>query len=306
MLPIPTTTTGLGYEEVDESTVYADWVECSALFQDESISKADVKECFSEINSFDSETGSSEIDDIWSELERRKRLLGSQYPLKIERNRIKLSATSWKDYPAYSYCTLLSYSKSNKEWMHNYCNDYQKQGDLFEHVSKAALMYILKDWDTILTGWSRSNPTNIKNKIKDIANTFGTTIGQISPDSDDKDGGVDILCYRKFSDARGNYPAFFIQCATGANWTDKRMTDALKLWRHWIYFYSPSLLSRGLAVPFAFGDETFRQTQVKGDCLVLDRIRLLAQDVQESEWIPGNILKEISSWIEKKIKTFED
>jgi hypothetical protein len=306
MLPIPTTTTGLGYEEVDETSVYADWIECSTLFYGEEISKSDVKECFSEINSFNSETGLSEIDNIWCELGRRKRLLGARYPIKIDGNRIKLSIKSWKDFVAYSFCSLLSYSKSNKEWMHKYCNDYQKQGELFECISKAALMYFLNDWDTILTGWSKSNPTNIKNKIKDIADALGTTIGQISPDSDDKDGGVDILCYRKFSDARGNYPVFLIQCATGANWADKRMLDALHLWRHWIYFYSPDLISRGFAVPFAFGDETFLQTQIRGNCLVLDRIRLLAQEIPESEWLPSSLLKELSSWVEQKIKTFED
>jgi hypothetical protein len=115
MLPIPTATNGLGYEEVDESTVYADWVECSVLFLDEEISKADVKDCFSEINSFDRETALFTVDDIWLELERRKRLLGSGYPININRNRIKSSTKSWKNYAAYSFCSLISYSKSNKE-----------------------------------------------------------------------------------------------------------------------------------------------------------------------------------------------
>jgi hypothetical protein len=306
MLPIPTTTNGLGYEEVDEAAVYADWVECSKLFHDDEISKADVKDCFSEINSFGSEISSFTVDDIWSELKRRKRLLGSSYPIEIVGNRIELSTTGWKDYAAYSFCSLLSYSKSNKEWMNTYCNDYQRQGELFEFISEAALLYLFKNWDINLTGWSRRNSTNIKNKIKDIANALGITIGHLSPKPDDKDGGVDILCYRRFSDVRGNYPAFFIQCATGSNWTKKRTENVLNLWFNWFNFNSHSLVSRGFAVPFAFGSETFRQTQIRGDCLVLDRIRLLAQKVPEAEWLPGNILEEISSWIKQKIETFGD
>jgi hypothetical protein len=38
----------------------------------------------------------------------------------------------------------------------------------------------------------------------------------------------------------------------------------------------------------------------------LDRIRLLAQRVPETKWLPRNILEEISSWVEEKIKTFEE
>jgi hypothetical protein len=306
MLPIPTTTNGLGYEEVDEATIYADWVECSRLFHDEKISKADVKDCFSEINSFDSETTPSTVDDIWSELERRKRLLGSSYPIKIIGNRIELSTMSWKNYAAYSFCSLLSYSKSNKEWMNKFCNDYQRQGELFEYISEAALKHLFTNWNTDLIGWSGNNPTNIKKNIKSIAEKLGVTVGHLSPKPDDKDGGVDILCYRQFPDERGNYPVFFIQCATGTNWTDKRMIDALNLWYNWITFYSRSLISRGFAVPFAFGDATFRQTQISGNCLVLDRIRLLAQKVPEAEWLSSKIIKEISSWVEQKIETFGD
>ena len=306
MLPIPTTTTGLGYEEADETTIYADWVECSTLFRNEEISKADVKECFSEINSFDSETTPSTIDDIWSELERRKRLLGLRYPVEINRNRTRLSTKSWKDYPAYSFCTLLSYSKSNNEWMIKCCNDYPKQGELFEYISEAALKYLFFNWDTIHVGWSKNNSKNIKNKIINIADALGTTIGQSFPRPVEKDGGIDILCYRKFPDIRGNYPVFFIQCASGTNWTNKRMENVLNLWCNWIHFISPGLLSRGFAVPFAFGDETFRKTQERGNCLVLDRIRLLTQEVPESKWLPNNIHKEITSWVEKKIKTFKD
>jgi hypothetical protein len=190
--------------------------------------------------------------------------------------------------------------------MNKFCKDYQKQGELFEYISEAALKHLFINWNINLIGWSESNPTNIKKNIKSIAEKLGVTVGQSSPDSNDKDGGVDILCYRQFPDERGNYPAFFIQCATGSNWTDKRMINALNLWSNWIAFYSHSLISRGFAVPFAFGNETFRQTQIRGDCLVLDRIRLLAQKVPESKWLPSNILEEILSWVEHKIKTFED
>jgi len=303
MYPIPTTTSGLGYEDIEETIVYADWVECSALFQSEIISKADVQDCFSEIDSFDNEITPLKVADIWSEMERRRLILKSSYPLIIKENRIM--PRSWKDHTAYSFCLLISYSKSCREWMNNYCRDFQMQGELFEHISEAALNYLFKNWKVGITGWSKNNPVSIKKIIMDIATELGESIGKESPRPVDKDGGIDILCYRKFSDLRGNYPVFFIQCATGSNWTNKRMENTLNLWNNWIQFKAKNLITRGFAVPFAFDDETFRQTQMRGDCLVLDRLRLLAHEVPESEWMPKNTNDKITSWIEKKYKTIE-
>jgi len=300
MLPIPTTTTDLGYEKDGLTTVYADWVECSALFNEDSISKADVQECFSEIYSFDSDKTPSTIADIWSEIERRKRIMGQCCPVSINGNRI--TAENWHDYAAYSFCLLLSYSKSNHGWEQKFCNDYQTQGVLFERISTAALIYIFKNWEVNQTGWSKENPVGIKQKIQQIIKDLGEEEGPDAPRPTDKDGGVDILCYRQFPDNRGNYPVFFVQCATGRNWTDKRREDALSLWQRWIDFKAPNLLSRGFAVPFAFSDETFRRTQICGNCLILDRIRLFSHDT-ESKWLTNELLADIKLWITQKCKT---
>ena len=300
MLPIPTTTTELGYVEDSTTTVYADWVECSALFHEGSISKADVQDCFSEINSYKRDDTSSTVADIWSEIERRKRILGQCCPVSIMGNRI--TAERWRDYAAYSFCLLLSYSKSNREWEQKFCKDYQLQGALFERISAAALICILKNWEVRQTGWSGATPVSIKNKIQQIAKELGEEKGPDDPRPVDKDGGVDILCYRQFPDKRGNYPVIFVQCATGRNWTKKRGVNTLNLWRSWIKFSTINLLSRGFAVPFAFGDETFRQTQKHGDCLVLDRIRLLSHDV-ESIWLSNELSTEVKSWVVQKCKT---
>lgn len=220
MLPIPTTTTGLGYEEDGTTTVYSDWVECSALFHEGSISKADVQDCFSEINSFDSESTPSTVADIWSEIERRKRILGRCCPVSIKGNRI--TAEDWRNYAAYSFCLLLSYSKSNREWKQKFCKDYQTQGALFERISAAALICILKNWEVSQTGWSKTTPVGIKRKIQQITKDLGEKKGPDDPRPVDKDGGVDILCYRQFPDKRGNYPVFFVQSTTGRNWKNKR------------------------------------------------------------------------------------
>jgi len=299
MLPIPTTTTELGYADDNETTVYTDWVECSALFHNDPISKADVKECFSEIYPFDAEKKPLIVEDIWAEIERRKKLLGRCYPISIKKNRITTS--EWREYAAYSFCALLSYSKSNREWERNSCNDYLVQGELFEQLSAAVLACIFKNWVVMPIGWSKDSSANIKTRIQSIAMELGEQPTTINPRPVDKDGGVDIMCYKKFTDKRGNSPVFFIQCATGRNWTKKRMENALNLWRNWIHFKSPDLLSRGLSVPFAFGNSTFQETQIRGNSLVLDRIRLFSHNMDESEWLPKDTFTDIHSWIQQKL-----
>jgi len=175
------------------------------------------------------------------------------------------------------------------------------QGALFERISADALICIFKNWRVIPTGWSETNSVGIKKSIQRIIKELGEEKGD-DPHASDKDGGVDILCYRKFPDKRGNYPVFFVQCATGRNWTKKRGVNTLNLWRSWIKFSTINLLSRGFAVPFAFDDETFQQTQKHGDCLVLDRIRLLSHE-DESKWLSNELMAEIKSWLTQKCKT---
>jgi hypothetical protein len=289
---------------MDETSVYADWVECSALFHDDAISKADVKDCFSEIDSFEKENTPSKVADIWSELRRRKRLVGLCYPVSIDEN--KITAAGWRDNVAYSFCLLLSYAKSNREWERKSCNDYLAHGELFEHVSVAALMYILANWKVKRIGWSIETPDAIRHHIQSIVTELGEQTGSATPRPVDKDGGVDILCYRQFPDRRGNYPVCFVQCATGRNWTRKRGEDALRLWRNWIHFKAPNLLSRGFAVPFVLGDETFRETQIRGDSLILDRIRLFSHDTPESKWLSKDLRTRIESWVAGKLGTFSE
>jgi len=299
MLPIPTSIVP-GYETGEDTTRYADWVEASVLFTGERVSKADVRDYFYEENTFQRGNADETVDNIWSELTGRARMLAKAYPLGVRAQRVE-SRINWDKCPAYALNLFLSYSRSNAEWEHDQCSDYQIQGELFEQVAAAALKAMLAVWDVIPVGWSANHPERLKTQIQDICDRLGERPGQETPREVDKDGGVDVMCYRAFPDRRGDYPVFFIQCATGRNWTDKRMVNTLNLWTNWIHFRAPHLLSRGFAIPFSLKDDAFFLTQMCVDGLVLDRTRLFSMPSSESKWLPDDIRQRILQWLGDKL-----
>ena len=294
-----------GHESEGETTIYADWVESSVLFSEECFSKSDVRDFFHEENTFKREGSDQMVDDIWNELSRRRRLLSKAFPVKTVNSRV-VPIKKWQSCPAYAFCLLLSYAKSNTKWEQQSCKDYQVQGELFEYVTKAALEKLLTIWNVDRIGWSQDHPETMRTQIISICERLLEKIGTEQPTVNDKDGGVDIMCYRTFADQRGNYPIFFVQCATGKNWIDKRTINTLNLWRNWINFKAGNLLSRGFAVPFSLCDETFRQTQMRVDGLILDRIRLFAHKSPESEWLPRELREKITLWIGEKLATLPE
>ncbi|MEI7899181.1 MAG: hypothetical protein WCK89_02945 [bacterium] len=303
MLPMPSSIMP-GHESGGETTTYADWVEASVLFSREAVSKADVRDYFYEENTFQREKTDEAVDNIWSELVRRRRVLRNKYPVTPRKGRLELTI-NWDSCPAYSFCLLVSYAKGNKAWMQRSCNDYPEQGCLFEQVTSDALRKTFTAWEVDRTGWSAETPTRLSSCINMILGKLGECPGAGKPRSDDKDGAVDILCYRTFSDCRGDYPVFFVQCSTGNDWIDKRGQNVIPLWKDWIGFRAPNLLSRAFAVPFSLCDDAFLQTQVRVDGLVLDRIRLFSGTQPEAQWLAEDTRLRIIDWLKKKLATLD-
>lgn len=291
-----------GYETGGETTTYSDWVEASVLFTGESVSKADVRDYFYEENTFKRGRTDEVVDDIWSELVRRYRLLGKRFPIVSKGSHLE-RRSDWESCLAYSFCLLVSYAKGNNTWMKLHCNDYQEQGSIFEFVTADALRDIFSTWKVNRIGWSADSPTKLASCIDGICGELGETTGAETPRAHDNDGAVDVLCYKAFPDNRGNYPVFFVQCSTGKDWVDKRGRETLNLWRNWIGFRAPQILSRAFVVPFSLCDDAFVQTQMRVNGLVLDRNRLFALSHSEEKWLDVATRTRIYNWLNQKLQT---
>jgi hypothetical protein len=59
------------------------------------------------------------------------------------------------------------------------------------------------------------------------------------------------------------------------------------------------------AVPFSLCDEAFRQTQMRVDGLILDRIRLFSSIRPEDKWLSAGTRQRIISWLNEKLNSLD-
>lgn len=117
-----------------------------------------------------------------------------------------------------------------------------------------------------------------------------------------KDGGLDVVCYLPFRDCWSGRPLYFVQCASGANWKEKRHTPVLSLWEKLLDLATKPV--RGIAIPFALLEDDFRKS-VNFDLLslMLDRHRLCgpSQTSGKKVWPSQGLKKDLNVWIKARL-----
>ncbi|OQY37015.1 MAG: hypothetical protein B6243_01780 [Anaerolineaceae bacterium 4572_5.2] len=141
--------------------VLCDWIEGSILFQDDSpfISQIDVADVLIEEERYvEQEFALRGMKDAWLELRRRISWIGAASAVQTHRLRVQRSS-NWQDYPAHTFCLLLSLAPYYDWWKEN---NYTEQGELFELLTEASLKAQFSDWEIYRTGWDPSNPVRLK------------------------------------------------------------------------------------------------------------------------------------------------
>jgi hypothetical protein len=116
-----------------------------------------------------------------------------------------------------------------------------------------------------------------------------------------KEQGLDILCYRQFRDSRGNFPAFFVQCASGQNFIKKLKEPDLGVWNDLVKMVPTSLARKAFSTPFMFPKKQFDQHAIRSEGLLLDRGRLLSSAIHIETWIEPKTAKQILKWAKPHI-----
>lgn len=282
--------------------VLADWIEASLLFPEETeISSVQVVDLLSEAQIYERQAFAWErVDDAWTELRRRQECLGDSSPFAIEPIRLT-RRTAWRDTPAYSFCLILSLAKWYPTWAKRFGRDYTEQGELFELVTRASLESLFIGWRFHLTGWTRTRANKLGAVVREIAALLGETIGKIErwtrPGANE--AGLDLLCYRPFSDARVGVPVYLVQCASGGDWESKLHTPRLEIWQRLVEFAATP--RKAFATPFAFLDEDFIRNCALVDGLLIDRCRLLSAGRENPDWIAPELRARLLAWLEPRI-----
>jgi hypothetical protein len=283
-------------------TTFCDWLEASALFQRGTVlSYPDVVDLLLEDDLCESQTEAWQvISDCTTELERRKNLLGRGFPFLLQSNRM-VRQRAWRETPAYAFCILLALARALPEWTASFGKDFTRQGELFELLSEVSLLRVLGGWSVHRTGWSRSSTSHIQQVVKTVVSLVGEPEGNVFrwTKVTAKEAGLDILCFRPFTDGRSGVPLYLVQCASGRDWEDKLTTPNTDVWEKIIVFAAKP--RRAFCTPFSFLDSEFPMHVNKVQGMLLDRYRLLEPLRSSRPWLTRKLERELIAWAKPRI-----
>ena len=280
-----------------------DWLEGIILFDQTEVSRSDVVDILIEeqICPDKAQDLAHEIaSDGWGELYKRKAWGGIPDSTIISINRIK-EDLDWKEQPIRAFFLLLSLFRLFPDWA-KANRDYVTQGNLFEKVVELICPAIFPEWEVYRVGWSPTNAQDIPKIVEDLCkrlNVNGATNLGDWHDPNEKDGGLDIVCYRPFADKREAMPTYFLQCASGKNWRDKIMTPNPKKWHKLLD--SALLPSTGIVAPFVISSRELKTAALEGQVTVFDRLRLLSSVIDKNIKLPDDLSDKLIKWMSSRI-----
>lgn len=207
----------------------ADWVELTALLaKDRNTSLSDLQRVINRGGSVDAVDGTERdqekaqtaAEDAFAEIADRVTACSGTYPFQLGRRSLQAKATARRS--IYSFCLALT----------RFGKDAGPPGlkgeQLFEDVSEIAVAEYLggtkNGAQTYLFGFPRRRTLNgFKPALNELCVRLGEGIGSRDRPKtrDQKDGRLDIVGWRPFSDGRPGKLIVFGQCATGDDWDTK-------------------------------------------------------------------------------------
>lgn len=287
-----------------ELDALAEWIEGCITFDDEVLSLPEIADVLVEENIYRSQDFAKErIADAFQELTRRVRCLGNSCPFLVNGIRVRRTK-QWKRVPAYSFCLMLALQVSYRaNFTTMFGVDYTQQGILFEKLTAEALAQL--GCSTHTTAWSRAATVSISDKVEALATHLGEPSRPDAiarwADDDAKDGGLDVVCHLPFADKWGGRPLYYIQCASGENWKEKRNTPNIALWDKLLDLATRPV--RGMSIPFVLLADDFRRA-VNFDLLslFLDRHRIAAPvEGIKVNWVSRPLQAELNQWTESRL-----
>ena len=282
----------------------ADWLEANILFEQPEMAKADVVDMLLEYQVCPDECqdlAHQIADSGWDELRRRQRWGGLPSSVRITQMRVETPALAWQASPIWAFFVLLSTLRLFPDWAQRY-REYSVQGDLFERVVEAIVPGIFPGWMSYRSGWAPDNTKNIRSIVNELC---GRLYVSGAPDLDDwisdseKDGGLDIVCYRSFEDEREALPVVFFQCASGTRWREKVHTPSATFWQKCMN--SAIVPTTGIVAPFVVETKELKRAALDAQVVVLDRLRMLSTVRTAGICLTEGLLSEMFAWMEPRI-----
>lgn len=279
---------------------FCDWIEGSVLFDQNEVSGAEIVDILLEDGIYSKQDFAWEIvDNAWREIARRQAWIGA--PAIEEHEASLLPTTHWSEQPALSFCLIASYARWYPQWARALGADFTEQGEIFETLVKESLNLIFPRWEIYHTGWTRTEPNNLDVIVKEVVSRLRELEGRLEPWTTVKanDAGLDLLCYRPFTDCRVGVPVLMMQCASGANWEEKLHTPNLNIWTKLISFASRP--KKAFSTPYALSEADFMRNTNAANAVFFDRYRLLVPGQDNPAWVSVVLRDRINAWLTPRV-----
>ena len=188
----------------------ADWIELFVLVNNSPISKSKIISNLQNSLTIDED----DVDSALLELERRLLLYGKVKPFEVQKS-IVIPKIEWEEFPEYILCLYYS----------TYGVGTVKKGakrdngtKLFEDITKECLELFFQTSGHL---FGFPNTLSFKQQLDNFAKIINEKRFE-DPMPHDKDRDVDLIIFKRFDEVRDNSMLFFVQCAAGKNWDDKK------------------------------------------------------------------------------------
>lgn len=260
----------------------ADWVELFVITENRKISKLKIQNLFEE-EGIDVE---NRIDDVILELNRRINLYGTNSPITI--NGVSVEPTiRWRENPFHTLCLIFS----------TYGVEDTTDGGtvLFEKIGNIFLKEFLKS-ESYHLGFPTS--TNLTAQLDSVANASLEPRGALTPDTSEKDSGVDVIAWTPFNDSRSSQIIVLAQCGAGDDWKNKN-SISLPTWNQYINWNYETTVPSMMITQIVQADKWRKYSNKFG--VLIDRARLYRIHNNFQGNIPPALSREVLNWCRTKL-----
>lgn len=197
------------------------------------------------------------------EIDRRSHVVGDAYPFEISGGVLRADAS--ERYTPYIFCLLTA----DRE---DYRPGDQESAKLFEHLVKEAMVEYI-DGEAVRFGTPRDTmPPGIHDAIESLSHLVGDRkLSDGYPvNATDKDLGLDVLAWKKFTDGYPGKVEICVQCATGQKWAGKKFECNLDEWGNILLWPFKPFLS--LAIPYVISRSEWERNCM--GVILMDRLRI--------------------------------
>jgi hypothetical protein len=223
---------------------------------------------------------------------KRATVLGSTYPFAVS----DLAVLRRKSRHAGHYAALLFLTPGSVARQTVRAWETAEMGELLEEITETALANFWGPGGCALSfGYpsKHGRPETFDQAVVWLAAKIGLEAGRGYRPPRRKDGGVDVVAWRKFADHRPGFPIALAQCTIQAETFTKTSDIDLRLWASWLAMDSDPLSL--LVIPGTIRSAGPDWRQLTTVVMVIDRIRLMdllsrgSEDGGDLDWATETI-----------------